>query len=88
VQRAQRPKVAKLVRCPALRQAIEHGLTLRWSPQQIAARLVVDYPEDPQMRVSHETIYQSLFVQTRGALRRELVQSLRGDVPPTVELIG
>ena len=77
MQRAQRPKVAKLVRCPALRQAIEHGLTLRWSPQQIAARLVVDYPEDPQMRVSHETIYQSLFVQTRGALRRELVQSLR-----------
>jgi Helix-turn-helix domain len=77
VQRAQRPKVAKLVRCPALRQAIEQGLTARWSPQQIAARLVVDYPDDLQMRVSHETIYQSLFVQTRGALRRELVRCLR-----------
>jgi transposase, IS30 family len=76
-QRAQRPKVAKLVRCPALRHVIEHGLTLRWSPQQIAARLVVDYPEDPQMRVSHETIYQSLFVQARGALRRELARCLR-----------
>ena len=42
---------------------------MRWSPQQIAARLVVDYPDDPEMRVSHETIYQSLFVQARGALR-------------------
>lgn len=77
VQRAQRPKVAKLVRCPKLRQVIEHGLTLRWSPQQIAARLVVDYPDDPAMRVSPETIYQSLFVQARGALRRELVKALR-----------
>ncbi len=77
MQRARRPKIAKLVRCPALRQEIEHGLTLRWSPQQIAARLVVDYPADPEMRISHETIYRSLFMQARGALRRELVKSLR-----------
>jgi len=42
------------------------------SPQQIAARLVRDYPNDPDMRVSHETIYRSLFVQARGALRKEL----------------
>lgn len=77
VQRTRRPKGAKLARCPALREAVERGLILRWSPQQIAARLVVDYPDDPQMRVSHETIYQSLFVQTRGALRRELARCLR-----------
>ena len=44
-------------------------LTLLWSPQQISARLRIEYPDDPEMRVSHETIYQSLFVQTRGALR-------------------
>ena len=50
---------------------------MRWSPQQIAARLVVDYPEDREMRVSHETIYQSLFVQARGALRLELARCLR-----------
>ena len=52
-------------------------LELRWSPQQIAARLVIDYPDDPEMRVSHETIYQSLFVQGRGALRKELSRCLR-----------
>jgi len=50
---------------------------LRWSPQQIAARLVLDYPDDLEMRVSHETIYQSLFVQGRGALRQELTRCLR-----------
>ena len=44
----------------------------RWSPQQIAARLICDYPLDVSMRVSHETIYQSLFVQARGTLRKEL----------------
>jgi IS30 family transposase len=49
----------------------------RWSPQQIAARLVRDYPNDATMRVSHETIYRSLFVQARGALRKELTSCLR-----------
>ena len=77
VQDARRPKVPKLVRCAALRQAVERGLVLRWSPQQIAARLAVDYADDAGMRVSHETIYQSLFVQARGALRLELVKCLR-----------
>jgi transposase, IS30 family len=56
---------------------VQHGLRRLWSPQQIAARLVVDHPDDPKMRVSHETIYRSLFVQGRGALRRELTRCLR-----------
>jgi transposase, IS30 family len=48
-----------------------------WSPQQIAERLALDFPDDPEMRVSHETIYQSLYVQGRGELRRELARCLR-----------
>jgi IS30 family transposase len=60
VRDAQRPKVSKLARCRPLRQEVECRLALRWSPQQIAARLAVDYPDEPSMRVSHETIYRSL----------------------------
>lgn len=77
VKLTRRPKVAKLVRNRALRYEVERRLEMRWSPQQIAARLAMDYPENPEMRVSHETIYQSLFVQARGALRIELVRCLR-----------
>ena len=77
MRRSRRPKVPKLVSCLPLRQEVERRLTLRWSPQQIAARLVLDYPDDAQMRVSHETIYPSLFVQARGALRLELARCLR-----------
>ena len=77
VRQARRPKSAKLVCCPRLRAEVERRLAQRWSPQQIAARLVVDYPDEIEMRVSHETIYQSLFVQTRGALRKELTRYLR-----------
>jgi transposase, IS30 family len=77
LRRARRPKTAKLVRSPRLRREVERRLELRWSPQQIAARLVVDHPDDLEMRVSHETIYQSLFVQARGALRKELTNCLR-----------
>ncbi len=76
-RRARRPKIAKLIAVPRLRRAVERGLRLRWSPQQITARLVLDYPDDLEMRVSHETIYQSLFVQGRGALRQELTRCLR-----------
>ena len=75
--RARRPKTPKLAVCPRLRAEVERGLARRWSPQQIAARLVCDFPDDPEMRVSHETIYQSLFVQGRGALRQELTRCLR-----------
>jgi IS30 family transposase len=76
-RRAARPKRAKLARCPRLRRVIEQGLRRHWSPQQICARLRADYPEDLTMRVSHETIYQSLFVQGRGALRHALTHCLR-----------
>ncbi len=75
--RVRRPKTAKLASSPRLRSEVERWLGLRWSPQQIAARLVFDYPDDLEMRVSHETIYQSLFVQGRGALRKELTRCLR-----------
>jgi IS30 family transposase len=75
--RAQRPKPAKLVLQPRLRAVVEAKLALRWSPQQIAGWLLLAYPSDPVMRVSHETIYLSLFVQSRGALRRELQRCLR-----------
>jgi IS30 family transposase len=75
--RAQRPKAAKLVMQPRLREVVEAKLALRWSPQQVAGWLPLAYPQDPVMRVSHETIYLSLFVQSRGALRRELQRYLR-----------
>jgi IS30 family transposase len=76
-RRAQRPKAAKLVLEPRLRAVVEAKLALRWSPQQIAGWLPLADPSDPVMRVSHETIYLSLFVQSRGALRRELQRCLR-----------
>ena len=76
-RRAQRPKPAKLLVEPRLRAVVEAKLALRWSPQQIAGWLPLAYPQDPVMRVSHETIYLSLFVQSRGALRRELQRCLR-----------
>ena len=77
LEQARRPKPAKLARSPRLRAEVERRLGERWSPQQIAARLRLDFPDDPEMRVSHETIYQSLYVQSRGALRRELASQLR-----------
>jgi len=75
--RARRPKAAKLASCPKLRQEVEAKLVSRWSPQQITGWLARTYPEDRQMQVSHETIYMSLFVQPRGALRKELTRYLR-----------
>ena len=75
--RAKRPKAMKLAECPQLCSAVEEKLLLWWSPGQISRWLVRAYPDDEEMRVSHETIYQSLFVQGRGALRKELWRSLR-----------
>jgi IS30 family transposase len=76
-QNRLRPKSAKLALEGMLRAVVEEKLTLRWSPQQIAGWLPLAYPHQPSMRVSHETIYLSLFVQTRGALRRDLQHYLR-----------
>ncbi len=76
-RRALRPKPAKLATSPALQARVEELLEQRWSPQQIAARLKLEFPDDPSMQVSHETIYQSLFVQARGALRKDLTRCLR-----------
>jgi transposase, IS30 family len=76
-QRARRPKPAKLARLPRLRRVVEALLLEWWSPEQISAWLARAFPDDPEMRVSHETIYLSLFVQGRGALRQELTACLR-----------
>jgi IS30 family transposase len=75
--RGRRPKAAKLAVCQELRVVVEDRLALQWSPQQIARWLPVEFPDQEQMRVSHETIYMSLFVQGRGALRKELAHQLR-----------
>jgi len=74
---AARPKVAKLAERPRLRQEVQDRLEDEHSPEQIAARLRVDFPDEPEMWVSAETIYQSLYVQGRGALRRDLHVRLR-----------
>ena len=76
-KRARRPKEFKLASNLRLRVEVEKGLERCWSPQQIAARLTLDHPANPELRVSHETIYRSLFVQARGALRKELAVHLR-----------
>jgi IS30 family transposase len=75
--RARRPKPGKLAGCARLRTQVEAGLVKRWSPRQIAVRLAVDFPDQPEMRVAHETIYRALYVQGRGGLRRELAVCLR-----------
>ena len=75
--RARRPKRCRLAQHPRLCGWVAQKLQLQWSPQQIAAWLVRRYPSDQSMRVSHETIYRTLFVQTRGALKRELTAHLR-----------
>jgi IS30 family transposase len=76
-KRAERPKECLLLQRSRLCRYVVRGLQRRWSPQQISARLERHYPRDQSMRVSHETIYRTLFVQSRGALRKELTQYLR-----------
>jgi hypothetical protein len=75
--RTSRPKPAKLATNLALRDKVEQYLEKKYSPEQISGRLWVEFPDDPEMWVSTETIYQSLYVQSRGALRRELTRCLR-----------
>ena len=78
-RRLRRPKVSKLARREALREYVQNKLggPQRWSPEQIARRVRMDFPDDEGMRVSHEAIYQALYVQGRGGLRRELSACLR-----------
>lgn len=75
--RAQRPKPCRLATQHQLRDVVAAKLALDWSPQQIAGWLEQQFPEDETMRVSHETIYRSLFIQARGVLKKELVGHLR-----------
>lgn len=77
IRSASRPKLGKLARLPRLREEVERRLLKRWSPEQISATLRRDFPDDPEMQVSHETIYQSLYIQSRGELRRQLTANLR-----------
>jgi IS30 family transposase len=75
--RASRPKSCKLADNPVLRAIVEEKLQRRWSPQQIAGWLQLTYPKSPEMQVSHESIYRTLYVQSRGALNKELTRYLR-----------
>ena len=75
--RASRPKPAKLVVNLVLRDKVEADLAKKYSPEQIAGRLKLEFPDRPEMQVSAETIYQSLYVQSRGALKRDLTRCLR-----------
>ena len=74
---ALRPKVCLLVRHRKLRMIVASKLIMDWSPEQIASWLKRRYPNNESMRVSHETIYRSLFIQARGVLKKELMQHLR-----------
>ena len=76
-QRALRPKPCHLVRRAELRWRVAQKLALQWSPKQISGWLERQFPADPSMRLSHETIYRSLFIQTRGVLKKELMVHLR-----------
>jgi len=75
--RRSRPKPAKLASHQPLADYVQERLDLRWSPEQICHALRVDHPEDREMRVCPETIYQALYVQARGGLRREIAAALR-----------
>ena len=77
LRRHRRPKASKLTLNPLLRAEVETRLSWDWSPEQISAFLKLEYAQDPKMQISHETIYISLFVQSRGALRQELTRHLR-----------
>jgi IS30 family transposase len=74
---SRRDKPSKLATNMRLRGEVEAGLVKHWSPKQISIRLVIDFPDDLEMRVSHETVYQSLFVQAKGGFRKDLVRCLR-----------
>jgi transposase, IS30 family len=72
-----RPKTSKLAADGPLRRYVEDKLRERWSPEQISHAAVIEFPDDESMRVSPETIYQAIYVQARGGLRREIAHALR-----------
>ena len=76
-RRARRPKRCKLATEHRLQQCVAYKLSQNWSPEQIAGWLKQRYPDDERMRISHETIYRSLFIQARGVLKKELQAHLR-----------
>jgi IS30 family transposase len=76
-ERGQRPKSCKLARNSALARIVAQKLRMLWSPEQIAGWLKCTYPDDESYQVSHETIYRTLYIQARGALKKELLQHLR-----------
>lgn len=76
-KRAKRPKPCLLAKNARLKSIVTRKLSYNWSPEQISAWLKLTYPDDEQMRVSHETIYKSLFIQTRGLFRKEMRKHLR-----------
>ena len=76
-ERQRRPKPSKLARDPVLRAQVQRLLDRRYSPEQVSGRLKAEHPDDPAMRVSHETIYQGIYVYPRGELKRELQAALR-----------
>jgi IS30 family transposase len=75
--RARRPKPSRLELVPGLRAVVQEMLDAKLSPEQVSGRLKVLFPDDVEMRMSHETVYRSIYVQGRGVLRRELTTSLR-----------
>ncbi|WP_374193835.1 IS30 family transposase [Glaciihabitans sp. dw_435] len=76
-RRGLRPQAGKLSLRPELRRYVQKQLNKKWSPEQISKSLVVEFPSEELMRVSHETIYHSIYLQTRGSLKKELVVKLR-----------
>jgi IS30 family transposase len=75
--RARRPKRCRLATQPSLQRLVARKLILDWSPEQIAGWLKQTFPDQDTMRISHETIYRSLFIQARGVLKKELLGHLR-----------
>lgn len=76
-ERSPRPKTCKLAANPALARIVASKLQLQWAPRQIAGWLKLTYPDDENYQVSHETIYKTLYIQARGALKKELIKHLR-----------
>ena len=76
-ERSKRPQSCKLAQEPKLAKLVALKMQDQWSPQQIAGWLKRNYPNDEKLRVSHETIYRSLFIQAKGALKKELLACLR-----------